>query len=458
MAHRHAQVFVEQCRELDIAIVATTPSAANSARAALIRRQAASPAPSQGSAAPGGNGSTPVSPSSSSTNLYAMGGGGGSPMGERSRPGNNSSGFLASLSKDLSRWVGGWVGGEEVCGVGKRGFASSLRMQHCSMAQAVSSTWSVEQAAGDHMEACCNAGLASMHAHVPAHCPCAPCLSMCARRRGLNTILSPKGYAGPSMLGMEAGEGFQDLRAASAPMLAIPAGLPGAAVRQPVSPRRGGSGGGIIGAAADTSAAVSAAITAAAAAAVGAPAAAAQPAQPLPLPQGWEVKYDAAHKREFYVDHNTKTTTWVRPTAPAPAAAAAVTASTTPGGSGAAAAAAAVATAMATPAPAAGASSSRPPSPAAGARGAGSEALKPAARRLAGNEGEASGSDSDAAERLDRYEPLTPWGMLKNAKVGCVVVWRWLSGLSAGWRGCRAHTPTGWLQTCFAHSPAGAPP
>jgi hypothetical protein len=35
------------------------------------------------------------------------------------------------------------------------------------------------------------------------------------------------------------------------------------------------------------------------------------------LPQGWEEKYDAVNKRVFYVDHNTKTTTWTRPaTAP----------------------------------------------------------------------------------------------------------------------------------------------
>jgi hypothetical protein len=32
-----------------------------------------------------------------------------------------------------------------------------------------------------------------------------------------------------------------------------------------------------------------------------------------PLPPGWEAKYDAVNKRVFYVDHNTKTTTWTRP-------------------------------------------------------------------------------------------------------------------------------------------------
>lgn len=33
----------------------------------------------------------------------------------------------------------------------------------------------------------------------------------------------------------------------------------------------------------------------------------------VPLPPGWEAKYDAINKRVFYVDHNTKTTTWTRP-------------------------------------------------------------------------------------------------------------------------------------------------
>lgn len=38
------QVFVEQCRELDIAIAATSASAASMARQALLRRQAAAAA------------------------------------------------------------------------------------------------------------------------------------------------------------------------------------------------------------------------------------------------------------------------------------------------------------------------------------------------------------------------------------------------------------------------------
>jgi TolA-binding protein len=45
--------------------------------------------------------------------------------------------------------------------------------------------------------------------------------------------------------------------------------------------------------------------------------------QEPPLPPGWEAKYDAVNKRVFYVDHNTKTTTWTRPQCAAPAAAAA---------------------------------------------------------------------------------------------------------------------------------------
>lgn len=32
-----------------------------------------------------------------------------------------------------------------------------------------------------------------------------------------------------------------------------------------------------------------------------------------PLPQGWEKAYDGERNRHFYVDHNTKTTTWLNP-------------------------------------------------------------------------------------------------------------------------------------------------
>jgi hypothetical protein len=34
-----------------------------------------------------------------------------------------------------------------------------------------------------------------------------------------------------------------------------------------------------------------------------------------PLPPGWEAKFDVINKRVFYVDHNSKTTTWERPAA-----------------------------------------------------------------------------------------------------------------------------------------------
>jgi hypothetical protein len=39
-------------------------------------------------------------------------------------------------------------------------------------------------------------------------------------------------------------------------------------------------------------------------------------AAPPPLPPGWEAKYDPTTKRVFYVDHNTKSTTWDRPAPP----------------------------------------------------------------------------------------------------------------------------------------------
>jgi hypothetical protein len=37
---------------------------------------------------------------------------------------------------------------------------------------------------------------------------------------------------------------------------------------------------------------------------------------PPPLPPGWEAKYEPTTKRVFYVDHNTKSTTWDRPAPP----------------------------------------------------------------------------------------------------------------------------------------------
>jgi hypothetical protein len=48
-----------------------------------------------------------------------------------------------------------------------------------------------------------------------------------------------------------------------------------------------------------------------------------QQQQEVPLPPGWEAKYDAVNKRVFYVDHNTKTTTWTRPASAGAAAVAA---------------------------------------------------------------------------------------------------------------------------------------
>jgi WW domain len=39
-----------------------------------------------------------------------------------------------------------------------------------------------------------------------------------------------------------------------------------------------------------------------------------QQQEDAPLPPGWEAKYDAGQNRVFYVDHNTRTTTWERPT------------------------------------------------------------------------------------------------------------------------------------------------
>ncbi len=56
------QVFVEQCRELDIAIVATSPGAASLARQSMLRRQAAaSPVAGNSTVTPSSSPVPPVS-------------------------------------------------------------------------------------------------------------------------------------------------------------------------------------------------------------------------------------------------------------------------------------------------------------------------------------------------------------------------------------------------------------
>lgn len=54
------QVFVEQCRELDIAIAAASAGAATMARQALLRRQAAAAAAGEDGAASGSSGRPPL--------------------------------------------------------------------------------------------------------------------------------------------------------------------------------------------------------------------------------------------------------------------------------------------------------------------------------------------------------------------------------------------------------------
>jgi len=36
-------------------------------------------------------------------------------------------------------------------------------------------------------------------------------------------------------------------------------------------------------------------------------------AHTMPLPPGWQMMFDGATGRHFFVDHNTKTTTWDDP-------------------------------------------------------------------------------------------------------------------------------------------------
>jgi len=38
-------------------------------------------------------------------------------------------------------------------------------------------------------------------------------------------------------------------------------------------------------------------------------------AHSMPLPPGWQIMFDSSTGRHFFVDHNTKTTTWDDPRA-----------------------------------------------------------------------------------------------------------------------------------------------
>lgn len=102
---------------------------------------------------------------------------------------------------------------------------------------------------------------------------------------------------------------------------------------------------------------------------------------PPPLPQGWEAKYDPVTKRVFYVDHNSKTTSWDRPPPP-------------PGW-------------QEQQRQAGAAGMMLPPKP----RASAGDVARASPKRRGD---EASGSDSEGGER-ERFEPLTPWCMLRSS-------------------------------------------
>ncbi|KAF8060490.1 SAC9 [Scenedesmus sp. PABB004] len=316
------QVFVEQCRELDIAIAATSAGAASTARQALLRRQAAAAAAA--AAAGGPAGAAAAGGSGAGAGAAAGAGAGRPPLAGGS---GGSSGFLSSLGKDLSR--------------------------------------------------------------------------------GLGTVIADR-RASPR-------DSPRDARAHSTPNLALlqpQQGDGGGAPSPAPSPGRGGELRlQALQAAGGQQAQQQPAAAQQAAAAAQQAAAAAQQAQPgaeQALPPGWEAKFDPSNKRLFYVDHNTKTTTWERPawTAEQRAHAAQQQAQQqAPPSDG-----------------VSNGSSERPPAgaPGSGAAAAAAARSSPAhsrpgsahSRRSAAPD-DASGSDSDTGgEARERYEPLTPWCML----------------------------------------------
>lgn len=194
-------MFVEQCRELDIAIAANSSSAASVARQALVKRQAAAATAAVLAAAGSGSSST----AGPAGGRPPVPGASGNAAAQDKRSG--SSGFLSSLGKDFSRGL------NTVMGEMKLSSRSS----------------------------------------------------------------SPRGTGEQALSSLG-----RDLRVASAPNIAslqqqqqqqLLSGVTGD-LQQQQQQRR------------DTK---------------------------EQLPPGWEAKYDAVNKRVFYVDHNTKTTTWNKP-------------------------------------------------------------------------------------------------------------------------------------------------
>lgn len=188
------QVFVEQCRELDIAIAATNSSAASVARQALIKRQAAAA-------------TAAVLAAAGSSGGGAAGTAAGSMAAQDKRSG--SSGFLSSLGKGLNTVMG------------------DLKMSPRT---------------------------ASPKGEQP--------LSHLTKD---NLRVS----SAPNIAALQQGEQQQQQQLQQMQVLRGPADNPWQQQQQQSSGDE--------------------------------------------LPPGWEAKYDAVNKRVFYVDHNTKTTTWNKP-------------------------------------------------------------------------------------------------------------------------------------------------
>uniref|UniRef100_A0A383VGT2 WW domain-containing protein n=1 Tax=Tetradesmus obliquus TaxID=3088 RepID=A0A383VGT2_TETOB len=319
------QVFVEQCRELDIAIAATSASAASMARQALLRRQAAAAA-------------------AAATAAGSAGGAAAAAAGAAGRPPLAAAAAAGALTQDKRS-------GSASSASGSSGFLSSLG----------------KAVMGDLR------------------------ISPRSPRGGQGSSGGPS--SGSSPRGGATGDFGRDLSRElcvhSSPNISLMQQQQ--QQQQQLSQLRAGAG---------------------------APQQQQQQQEP-PLPPGWEAKYDAVNKRVFYVDHNTKTTTWTRPACAPPAAAAASN------GDSAAADLASSKGSSNGHAPVSSSSEQQLAALAAGgssSRGSASPHHKrpgSLSRKSLTAEDGASGSDSDSGADKERYEPLTPWCMFspRHARV-----------------------------------------
>lgn len=276
------QVFVEQCRELDIAIAVSPKGVGNIA--AMLRKQQHS----QQAAA----GATGVSRSSAS---------GGTTGGQRS---------LATTSMTLGAGPGGGPGAGGSWGpfAGFTGGSGGAGGGPAGAGAGPGSALDRFQNFGQQL----NKGLTSMIADLKS-----------PKAFGLGSTGAAGGPGGQGAAGgLKVEKSSSSLSALGSGPHSGPLGLlrpdittqggtstadsPTSSAGQPRSASTSAHGGVTTGGPA-------------VGAGTGAVAAAAQQEQQLgPLPPGWEAKIDKSTQRIFYVDHNTKTTTWERPPSPAP--------------------------------------------------------------------------------------------------------------------------------------------